>query len=115
MRNLLYFLGTSLVFSVASTALAGEPGKIGVLDFSSAKRLDRQPSVLVSAALSKAGLQKFRELNRTMIGKDVAIEIAGVSSKFKLRESIRGDSLEMGPYSENEAQKVIEAINSKVH
>ncbi len=109
MRTLL----TSLVLLLSITTFAAENLKLGSGDFSSAKRLERSASILVSARLSKTGLAKFRELNRTMIGSKIAIEIAGIASNFILREAIRGESLEMGPYSEPEAQKVIEAINLK--
>jgi len=49
--------------------------------------------------------------NQTSVDKTVHAEIAGVVSDFKLRETIKGDALEMGPYSPADAEKIATEIN----
>lgn len=80
-------------------------------DFISAKPISKNGETVVSLKLSKSGKAKFRKLNQQQVDKKVHAEIAGVESNFVLREPIRGNSLEMGPYSQEDAEKVVEAIN----
>jgi hypothetical protein len=61
--------------------------------------------------LTKSGKSKVRKLNHDSVGQTVHSEIAGVSTDLHLREPIQGNSLEMGPYSSGDAQKVVDAIN----
>ena len=82
-------------------------------DFTAAEKVSRNGETLVSVKLSKSGKAKFKKLNEGSVGKDVHAEIAGVSSDFKVREPIKGDALQMGPYAPDEAAKVISEINQK--
>jgi hypothetical protein len=56
---------------------------------------------------------KIRKLGEHAVNKEVHSEIGGVSSHSRLREPIKGDGLEMGPYSTEDAQKVASEINKK--
>lgn len=94
-------------------ASAGSTRSLGKKDFVSAQESTKDGKTIVSAKLSELGKSKFKKLNETAIDKEVHSEIAGVLSDFKLREPIKGDSLEMGPYSAEEARKVVTEINKK--
>ncbi len=80
-------------------------------DFIAAEKISKDGEMVVSVKLSKSGKAKFKKLNEGYLNKKVHSEIAGVSSDFKLREPIKGDNLEMGPYSPEDARKVITEIN----
>jgi hypothetical protein len=82
-------------------------------DFTSAKTVQREGRTLVRVKLSKAGKAKLRKLNKNAVGEPVHAEIAGVATDFRLREPIRGEGLEMGPYEGGDAAKVVSAINGK--
>ena len=82
-------------------------------DFVSAERVQRNGELLVSVKLSKSGKAKLKKLNENSVGEAVHSEIGGVASDFLLREKIRGDELEMGPYSPGNADKVVSAIRAK--
>ena len=82
-------------------------------DFIAAERQSKNGETVVSVKLSKSGKAKFKKLNSQSVDKAVHSEIAGVSSDFKLREPIKGDDLQMGPYSDGDAAKIVAAINKK--
>ena len=82
-------------------------------DFIAAERVSKDGETIISVKLSKSGKAKFKKLNENAVNQEVHAEIAGVSSNFKLRTPIKGDGLEMGPYSTEAAQKVIAEINNK--
>lgn len=90
------------LIATAKTAISLDKG-----DFLSAKKIERGGEELVSVKLSKSGKAKLRKLNHG----SVHTEIGGVASDFTLREPITGDGLQMGPYSEIDAAKVVQAIN----
>lgn len=81
-------------------------------DFKSVRSVVKQGETLLRVKLSKSGKAKIRKLNQSYVNKTVHSEIGGIQTNFKLREPIVGDSLEMGPYSETEANAIIQSINS---
>ncbi|NUM59868.1 MAG: hypothetical protein HUU56_14610 [Bdellovibrionaceae bacterium] len=80
-------------------------------DFVSANSISRNGEILLIVKLSKSGKAKIRKLNQNSVDKNIHTEIAGVTSDFKFREPIKGDSLEMGPYLTDDAQKIVSEIN----
>ena len=82
-------------------------------DFISAERVSQSGVTIVNVKLSKSGKAKFKKLNASSVNKEIHAEIAGVKSNFILREPIKSTGLEMGPYSENDAIKVVTEINKK--
>jgi hypothetical protein len=82
-------------------------------DFVSAQKITRDGETLVNVKLSKSGKAKFKKLNKQAVDKEIDAEIADVSTHFKLKEPIKGDELEMGPYSTNQADKVVTEVNKK--
>ncbi|MEK6774909.1 MAG: hypothetical protein AABY64_13280 [Bdellovibrionota bacterium] len=82
-------------------------------DFISAERLSESGETIVSVKLSKSGKSKFKKLNKDSVGKEIHTELAGVSSDFKLKEPIKGAELQIGPYSQQDAEKVVAEINRK--
>jgi hypothetical protein len=82
-------------------------------DFIAAERVSKNGETVVSVKLSKSGKAKFKKLNAQSVDKEVHSDIAGVTSDFKLREPIKGDELQMGPYSADDAAHVVAAINKK--
>lgn len=80
-------------------------------DFIAAEKIAEDGEAIVKLKLSKSGKAKLKKLNEQKVGQEVHTEIGGVSSDFQLRVPITGDGLEMGPYSESDAKKVVTAIN----
>jgi hypothetical protein len=110
--NIRLFSIAILVSAIPLFALADSVGiALNKGDFLSAERVVRDGGVLVSVKLSKSGKAKFKKLNETSVNQPVHAEIAGVASDFRIREPIQGDTMEMGPYTQDEARKVISEIN----
>jgi hypothetical protein len=87
--------------------------KLNKGDFLSAEKIEQSGEVVLSVKLSKSGKAKFKKLNKTQVNQEVESSIAGVENHFKLREPIRGDKLQIGPFSASEAEKVFIEINKK--
>ena len=66
---------------------------------------------MVGAHLSKEGLEKIQGYNQTQVGKDIEIHLAGENCVLKLREAIKGDEIEFGPFSDQTAQKIVAQLN----
>ena len=80
-------------------------------DFIAAETVSQDGETIIKIKLSKSGKAKFKKLNESSVNKEIHAEVAGVVSDFKLREPIKGDNLQMGPYSAAEAQKIVAEIN----
>lgn len=109
--NLRLFSIALLISALPNLSSAESVISLGKEDFLAAEKISRDGEVLVSFKLSKSGKAKFKKLNHSSINKEVHSEISGVSSDFNLKEPIQGGELEMGPYSANDAEKVISEIN----
>lgn len=105
------FAVSLLLSALPSLAMAGSIN-LNKGDFRSAKRFTRNGEVLLSLKLSKSGKAKFRELKKER-GGPVRSNVAGVTNDFTLRAPITGNQLEAGPYSEEDAQAVLTAINGE--
>ena len=103
----------SLALMLSLPILAHAEVTLDQADFTRATRLSRDGETVVSAKLSKSGKSKLRKLNASGVGQNVHAEIGGVRSDFRLREPVRGDGIEMGPYPGPDADKVISAINGR--
>jgi hypothetical protein len=79
-------------------------------DFLSARRTTRDGKVLVSLKLSKSGKAKVRLLQKD---ETIHAELGGVPKDFRLRERIVGSRLEAGPYSPDEAERVVAAFPAR--
>lgn len=82
-------------------------------DFLSAEQITRDGETLVRVRLSKSGKAKIRKLSRSAMGSEIRIEVGGVSKHFKLKVPIEGDDLEMGPYNQAGASKVVKTVNGQ--
>lgn len=82
-------------------------------DFLAAERVTPSGETVVKVQLSKSGKAKFKKLNRQSVNETVHAEIADVKSDFRLREPIKGAALEMGPYSSQDADRIVTVINNK--
>jgi hypothetical protein len=82
-------------------------------DFIAAHEITRNGEVLVSVKLSKSGKAKVKKLNREAVGEAVHMEVGDVAKDFTLKVPIKGESLEMGPYSPSDAERVVSAINHR--
>ena len=82
-------------------------------DFIAAEKITKDGESVVSFKLSKSGKAKIKILNEQVDPKEIYSDIGGVSSNLRVREKIIGDDIEMGPYSSEDAQKVISEINEK--
>ncbi|MGE0632279.1 MAG: hypothetical protein AB7O96_07715 [Pseudobdellovibrionaceae bacterium] len=94
------------VFASANPSITFNKG-----DFVSANSISRNGETVLSIKLSKSGKAKVKKLNQISAAQNIHAEIGGVVSDFSLREPIVGDSLEMGPYSTEDAHKVVTEIN----
>jgi hypothetical protein len=81
-------------------------------DFLSAKEIKRRDEIVVSANLSKTGKEKVLELNKSSVGQNIKIQIAGEIYDLKLRAPINDNSLQFGPFSDETAKKIVTEINS---
>ncbi len=111
--NLRLFSIAILISALPSLSSANQRLTLDKGDFIAAERISRNGDTLVSFKLSKSGKAKFKKVSKSSVNEEVHTEIAGVTSDFKLREPIKGDELEMGPYSADEAQKVVREVNQK--
>lgn len=109
--NLRQFSIAVLISAVPHLASADPAISLNKGDFIAAERISHDGETVVSVKLSKSGKAKLKKLSASSVGTEVHSEIAGVSTDFKLKEPIKGDGLEMGPYSTENAQKVVEEIN----
>jgi hypothetical protein len=111
--NLRLFTIALLVSALPSLPSAAGTISLDKGDFIAAEKISRDGETIVSVKLSKSGKAKLKKLNKHSVNQEVHSEIAGVSSDFKLREPVKGDGLEMGPYSTDDAQKIVFEINKK--
>jgi hypothetical protein len=111
--NLRLFTIALLISALPSISSATPAISLDKGDFIAAEKLSKDGETIVSVTLSKSGKAKFKKLNEQSVDKEIHSEIAGVTADFKLREPIKGDALEMGPYSNDQAQKVVAEINKK--
>lgn len=111
--NLRLFSIAMLISAHPLLALADPSVSLDKGDFIAAEKITRDGETIVSVKLSKSGKSKFKKLNEKAVGQKIHAEIGGVTSDFKLREPIKSDQLEMGPYSVQDSQKVISEINNQ--
>jgi hypothetical protein len=97
----------------ALPALANADSKISLTkeDFVAAQKISREGESIISVKLSKSGKAKMKKLNQVPGIPNIHSDIAGVESDMKLKGPIKGDSLEMGPYSTVDAEKIVIEIN----
>lgn len=82
-------------------------------DFVHAEKTVKNGQVLVRFDLSEKGKEKVRVFNKTDVGKTIAMNVAGKTRAFTLRVPITGDSLETGPFEPLDADRVIQAVNTR--
>lgn len=111
--NLRLYSIALLISAIPHFALAGAELSLNKEDFTAAERVSPSGETIIKVKLSKSGKAKFKKLNLQSVGREVHAEIAGVTSDFKLKQPIKGDGLEMGPYASEEADRVIAEINKK--
>jgi hypothetical protein len=116
--NLSQYSIAFLISALPTLALADASISLNKGDFIAAEKLSSNGETVVRLKLSKSGKAKFKKLNQHAVNSatdqpDVHSEIAGVKADFKLREPIKGDDLQMGPYSNAAAEKVVSEIKSK--
>lgn len=110
--NLRQFSIAFLISALPMGAIADPDISLNKGDFIAAESLNRDGESIVSVKLSKSGKAKFKKLNDRKEKVEIKSDIAGVSTHFKMKEPITGDELEMGPYSEADANRVIKEINN---
>ena len=109
--NLRLFSIALLISALPVLASAGHVNFFEKGDFTAAERSSKTGETVISLKLSKSGKAKLKKLNETAIGQEIKTEIAGISKSLILREAITGDALQMGPYNEAAAEKVVAEIN----
>lgn len=106
--NLRLFSMALLVSALPQLALAGHEVSFNSGDFLAAEKVSRDGQTVVSVKLSKSGKAKIKKLKPEQ---KVHTEVAGVERDLVMRTPIVGDKAQLGPYSELEAQKIIQEIN----
>lgn len=109
--NIRLFTLAILVSALPALSSASQPISLRKEDFLAAKKTTRNGETLISVKLSKSGKAKFKKLNKEAVDEEIHAEIGGIFSSFRLREPIRNEGLEMGPYSAQDAETVVSAIN----
>ena len=76
-------------------------------DFVSAKEVKRGSQILVQGTLSDSGAKK---VNASDV-KEIQIQIAGIDVSLKRRVPITGNKIEAGPFTHQNAEKIVNEIN----
>lgn len=111
--NLRHFSIALLISAIPLLATADAGISLNKGDFVAAEKISRNGEAIISVKLSKSGKAKLKRWNERAVNKEIHIDIGGVVSDFKLKEPIKGDRLEIGPYSAEAAQRVVSEINVK--
>jgi hypothetical protein len=111
--NLKLYSIALLISAIPHLALAGAAMNLTKEDFTAAERVSPDGETVIKVKLSKSGRAKLKKWNLKSVDKEVRVEVAGVTSEFKLRQPIQGDGLEMGPYPPEEAERVVAEVNRK--
>ena len=111
--NLRLFSIALLISAIPTLSFADSTIILTKEDFKAAQKISRHGDVLIRIKLSKSGKAKMKKLDDDSIPKKFHVEISGTASDFKIKERIRGDGLEMGPYAMDDAQKVVSPINNQ--
>ena len=109
LRNSIFASFSALFF--AAYAFAGEV-ILQKSDFASATREIRNGQSILLAKLSPKGLAKFKELGQEGAGKEIELQLAGETHHLRLKVLISDGNLEVGPFSEETARKMIDEIQA---
>ena len=102
------------VFAIVASSFAAPKDPVfKAMDFIEAHLIQKNGGNLVSAHLSPSGLQKVKAINETLVGQEVGIDVAGVKTHFTVREKIKGEEIEIGPYTAADGEKIVRTINRK--
>lgn len=102
----------SLIAVIALGSLASVAHAAAVLskvDFVSARVIERGGRILVRAKTTRAWQAKVRDGDT-----EITIDIAGNQRTLRLPAPITGDKVEFGPYSREEAQRIVQEINRRI-
>lgn len=82
-------------------------------DFSRASEIATGETSTLHLHLSESGQAKIHRLNANSVGQKVAFHLGGKTYEWILRVRIAGDTIEAGPVSHAEAQKIETEVNSR--
>lgn len=106
--SIVFFLSTIFTIMAFASSLS-----LTAQDFSSAKEIKRGKEVIVAATLSDQGAAKFQTLNKQEVGNEIDFHVGGETHHFKLRQAIKNNQLEIGPFSASSAAKAVSEINNQ--
>ena len=107
LRNSILFVATALAVGVCGAAsFFMDAG-----DFTNAKVVYHRGEVLVISDLSDSGFSKMKKLNDSDLNKPLEIRIADENIKLTLRSTDIQRHLQLGPFSDLMAKKIVDAIN----
>jgi preprotein translocase subunit SecD len=75
-------------------------------DFKAVERTHPDGETTLKIKLSKSGKAKVKKYNADHVGEKVKFQFSSTTSELTLREPIRGDSIEIGPFSEDTASAI---------
>lgn len=79
-------------------------------DFTDAEKVARHGSSVLRLNLTQTGIDKIEILKRAQVRKKITFEVNGKFYAFKMRKSVIGDQIEVGPFSHKVAQKIAEEL-----
>lgn len=81
-------------------------------DFTHAEEVARHGSSVLRLNLTQTGIDKIEILKQAQLKKKITFEVNGKFFAFKMRESILGDQIEVGPFSHKVARKIAEELSA---
>lgn len=81
-------------------------------DFTHAEKINRHGSSVLRLNLTQTGIDKIEILKKIEARKKLTFEVNGKFFAFKVRDLVREDQIEVGPFSHKEAVKIAEALVS---
>jgi hypothetical protein len=73
-------------------------------DFKAAERVNEEGQTVLKVKLSKSGKAKLKRLKQNDV---METELAGARKDFVIKAPIQGESVEIGPFTQKEAVKVL--------
>jgi len=81
-------------------------------DFTHAEEVTKQGTSILRLNLTQTGIDKIEILKKVQVKEKLTMEVKGKFYAFKLRESIVGDQIDIGPFSPKIAHKIAEELST---
>lgn len=109
--NLRQFSLALLISALPLIGLADHSVDFNEGDFRSATQVTKDGETVLKLKLSKSGKAKIKRLSSMKGEKHMQTDIAGISSRMKLRVPITGEGIQIGPFKQQDAKKILKMLN----